>query len=101
MDFRPARPGDDAALLEIVHATWTPVVSPSSPPTRTAFFADGRDSADYRVAVTGGEIVGYVSLHQAIPLPSHRHVLTINGLAVTPAARGRGVGRALVEGMVA
>lgn len=104
MDIRAARDGDGAALLEIDFVTWTPVVSPAPAPTReerSSFFVDGRGPDSYLVAEIDGKVSGYVSLHQSIPLPSHAHVLEINGLAVDPSAQGRGVGLALVKGAVA
>jgi ribosomal protein S18 acetylase RimI-like enzyme len=104
VDIRTARAEDDAALLEIDFATWTQAVSPAPVPTResrTSFFDDRTEMENYLVAEVDGEVSGYVLVHQNIPLDSHRHVLGINGLAVAPAAQGRGVGRALVEGAVA
>lgn len=104
MDIRQARADDDAALLEIDFATWTRAVSPAPAPTResrTSFFDDRTARENYLVAEVDGRISGYVLLHQNIPLPSHQHVLGINGLAVAPSAQGRGIGRALVEAAVA
>lgn len=103
MDIRPARADDDAPLLEIDFATWSQAVSPAPVPTResrTSFFDDRTELANYLVAEVDGKIAGYVLVHQNIPLDSHRHVLGINGLAVAPAAQGKGVGRALVEAAV-
>jgi ribosomal protein S18 acetylase RimI-like enzyme len=103
VDIRPAREADDAVLLEIDFATWTQIVSPAPVPTRenrTRFFDDRTDRENYLVAEDGGEVLGYVLVHQNIPLESHAHVLGINGLAVAPTAQGRGVGRALIEAAV-
>ena len=103
-DIRPARTGDDAALLAIDFATWTPAVSPAPAPIpgeRKSFFDEHHGPESYLVAEVDGVVSGYVSMHQSIPLPSHSHVLEINGLAVDPAVQGRGVGRELVEGAVA
>ncbi len=101
IDVRPGRPGDDAALLAIDRVTWTADVSPAVPSeSRTAFFGDGLDPADTLVAELDGVVAGYATIHNTIPLPSHAHVLEINGLAVDPAATGRGIGQALVEAMV-
>lgn len=98
IEVRPATAEDDASLLGIDHATWSPVVTPAPPrPERRRFFADEERPADVLVAEQGGTVVGYVRLHQPIPLPSHRHVLEVNGLAVAPEAHRAGVGRALVE----
>ena len=101
-DIRPARAEDDAALLAIDTVTWTPAVSPAPIPTdRTSFFRESHEPEGYLVAEVDGVVSGYVSLHQTIPLPSHEHVLEINGLAVASEAQGRGVGRELVEAAVA
>lgn len=61
------------------------------------FFGERTDPGGVLVAEDDGEPLGYVALHQPIPLPSHRHVLEINGLAVDPRHQGRGAGRLLVE----
>ena len=101
--IRPARAEDDATLLAIDFATWNTTVSPTPVPTpadRTSFFTESRLPERYLVAELDG-VVGYVELHQNIPIPSHTHVREIGGLAVDPRAQGRGVGRDLVEAAVA
>jgi len=96
--IRPARADDDAALAALDAATWSPDVTPGSvPEPGQAFFRDASRVDDILVAELDGQVVGYVALHQAIPLPSHGHVLEINGLAVDPERQGLGTGRALVE----
>jgi len=67
------------------------------PAPGTGFFAESGHSDELLVADLGGTVVGYVALHQAIALESHRHVREITGLAVAPAHHGRGIGRLLVE----
>lgn len=100
LTVRAARAADDAPLLAIDLATWTPDVSPAPVPAdRTSFFED-QALDGFLVAEVDGVVAGYVSTHQDIPLPSHEHVLAINGLAVDPDMRGRGVGRGLVEAVV-
>lgn len=95
---RPATEADEPALQRIDGATWSPRVTPGPrPDPDSPFFEAGRAPADVLVAQDGGQVVGYLSLHQFIPLPSHAHVLEINGLAVDPLHQGRGVGRRLVE----
>ena len=42
---------------------------------------------DVLVAELDGAVVGYVKLRRPTALPSHRHVLQVNGLAVDPAAQ--------------
>ncbi|TDV40717.1 ribosomal protein S18 acetylase RimI-like enzyme [Actinophytocola oryzae] len=92
---------DDAALFAIDVATWTSTVSPSPMPAERETFYEGRPLDGFLVAELDGVVVGYVSMTQDIPVPSHTHVLHVNGLAVDPGAQGRGVGRQLVEGVVA
>jgi len=93
MTIRPARPDDADALRAIDEATWAPDISPGSgaagvPPDRLG---------DTLVAEVGGAVAGYVLLGPPTPLASNAHVLQIQGLAVDPARRRGGVGRALVE----
>jgi ribosomal protein S18 acetylase RimI-like enzyme len=102
IEIRPARDDDDAALVALDAATWSMNATPA--PRReglTTFFGGRLDPADALVAAVDGAVVGYATLHNAIPLPAHAHVLEINGVAVHPAAAGQGVGRALVEAAVA
>lgn len=89
---------DSEALARIDTVTWSPRVTPA--PRRDPeepFFGERADPGDVLVVEDDGDVVGYVAIHQPIPLPSHRHVLEINGLAVEPRHQGRGVGRLLVE----
>lgn len=58
---------------------------------RTATAADERALREL-----DGAVVGYARLAPATPLPESRHVLAVNGLAVLPAVRGRGVARSLL-----
>ena len=100
--IRPARVRDEEALSLIDHATWTSLSSPAPPPREPqAFFTDATRVQDVLVAEEGGAPVGYVKLIHPTPLASSRHVLEIRGLAVSPAAQRRGVGRALVKGAIA
>ena len=52
------------------------------------------------VAELADGIAGYVKLGQALPIAASRHVLEIKGLAVSPAHRRRGVGRALLHAAI-
>lgn len=101
---RPATTGDDAALLEIDHVTWSPSWSPGTAPDRErdpTFFREQHGGPEgFLVAELGGVVVGYVGLHPAGDLASHAHVRIIDGLGVLPATRGRGVGEALVRAAV-
>lgn len=100
--IRRARPDDESALVAVDAATWSPTATPAPrPASGTRFFGRRVDPADALVAELDEAVVGYATLHNAIPLAAHAHVLEINGLAVHPTATGRGVGRALVEAAVA
>ncbi len=95
---RPATEADGARLREIDVATWSPDTTPApQPEADEPFFRGGLVPEDVLVAEDEGELLGYVMLHQSIPVPSHEHVLDINGLAVDPRHQGRGLGRRLVE----
>jgi len=96
--IRPADAHDDAALALIDLATWTWDTSPApARPPGEAFFSGRTSPEDVLVAEADGRVAGYVTLHQAIPVPSHDHVLEVNGLAVDPELQGLGIGRHLVE----
>lgn len=95
---RPATEADGVRLREIDVATWSTRTTPAPPPKADdRFFRGGLVPEDVLVAEDGGELVGYVMLHQSIPVPSHAQVLEINGLAVDPGHQGRGLGRRLVR----
>ena len=95
---RRARPDDEGPLLPIHLATWTAEVSPGpTPDPSEPVLEPGSSLDDVLVAERDGAVVGYVRLHQSGPLPSHAHVLTVNGLAVAPELQGAGVGRALLQ----
>lgn len=94
--IRPAVPADEPALRALDLATWTTLASPAPPPPpEREFELDG-----VLVAELADGIAGYVKLGPALRLESARHVLEIKGLAVSPAHRRRGVGRALVEAAI-
>ena len=99
VSVREARAGDEPALVAVDAAAWTSRSGfPSvSDPRATTFFTESAGPADHLVAVHGGVVVGYVRLGSPTPLPESRHVMSINGLAVAPGARGLGAGRALLE----
>ncbi len=97
LKIRGAEPDDARVLAAIDVATWSPRVTPAPPRDPEAPFTTSSDPDGVLVAEGDGEVLGFVILHQTIPLPSHQHVLQINGLAVDPAHQGRGIGRFLVE----
>lgn len=89
---------DEPALLALDTSTWSTDVTPA--PVRepgSTFFNDRTRPEDVLVADADGRVVGYVILHQSIPLASHSHVLEIHGLAVDPSHQGHGVGHQLLE----
>lgn len=100
--IRRARPDDEEPLREIDRQTWTSDVSPAPVPAGgRPFFGPDAPLDEVLVAEETGAVVGYVRVHQAVPIPSHTHVLEVNGLAVDPARQRTGAGRALVEAVVA
>jgi ribosomal protein S18 acetylase RimI-like enzyme len=96
-EIRPAEPSDEAALAALDRATWSTLSSPAPlPGPGRAFFDESNWPEDVLVAMVDGEIAGYVRLVRATPLAVSDHVLTVNGIAVDPARRRCGIGRALV-----
>jgi ribosomal protein S18 acetylase RimI-like enzyme len=97
-EVRPATPADEDALAELDLATWSWLTSPSPRPEEDSgwtFFDERTQPENVLVARVDGEVAGYVKLGRATPLASSDHVVTVNGLAVSPSFRRRGVGRAL------
>ncbi len=98
IEVRTARAADGSALARIDAATWTAAVSPAPrSPADLPFFGDRADQEAVLVADVTGVVAGYAALGNSIPLPSHRHVLELRGLAVDPTYARRGIGRRLVE----
>jgi ribosomal protein S18 acetylase RimI-like enzyme len=100
IEVRAAQQADEKAIERIDALTWTTEVSPAPARLGDGFFEHNK-LGDILVAQVDGQVVGYASLAQASRLPSHAHVLEINGLAVDPDHQGHGVGRALVEACLA
>lgn len=98
VSVRVARDEDGEALSGIDSAAWTPASGfPSVKALAGAsFFSDRHPPAAHLVAEADGTVVGYVRVAPVTPLPENAHVLGIAGLAVAPAARGRGVASALL-----
>jgi ribosomal protein S18 acetylase RimI-like enzyme len=99
VSVRTATAADDDALREIDATAWTAAAGfPSvlaAAGTRP-FFDEAHPPEAHVVAELDGVVVGYVRLAPATPLPESRHVMAVNGIAVSPAVRGRGVARALL-----
>ncbi|MCX3060078.1 GNAT family N-acetyltransferase [Streptomyces beihaiensis] len=100
--IRSAVPDDGETLRRIDRETWSTLHAVKPPgPAHEPFF-DERNTPDaYLVAETDGSVVGYIRLVPPTPLVSNGHVRQIQGLAVARAARGLGLGRALVRAAIA
>ncbi len=97
-----ARADDESALAELDERTWSSAVSPAPPPPPgTPFFDEGLRPEDVLVAEHDGAVAGYVRLDEGFPIPAHRHVRVIGGLAVDPDRRRLGIARQLVDAAVA
>jgi ribosomal protein S18 acetylase RimI-like enzyme len=103
IEVRAARPGDERALTTLDRATWSTLTSPAPPPAEIdwSFFNEKVEIRDVLVAVVDGDVAGYIRLSIPFPIASSAHVLTISGLAVDPAFRRRGIGRALMDAAAA
>jgi ribosomal protein S18 acetylase RimI-like enzyme len=100
LTIRRARIEDDAALQAVDAATWSWLVAPAGRPDPAApFFGEEADAGDVLVAELD-RVVGYVRLRHPSRLPAGRHVLQINGIAVEPAYRRRGIARALLDAAI-
>ncbi|HUK69628.1 MAG TPA: N-acetyltransferase [Streptosporangiaceae bacterium] len=101
---------DDRALALLDHRAWSSDSAVAGRPRADrAFFWTGHTPDQFLVAVLGralaspppgtggGEIAGCIRVVSPTTLPSNAHVRRIQGLAVDPAVRCRGIGRALVD----
>jgi ribosomal protein S18 acetylase RimI-like enzyme len=100
---RRAVASDEAALLEIELTAWDATSGfPSlTAGDRTTFFAERYGPDAFLVAELAGRLVGYIRLQDKYTFPEGAGVLSINGLAVAPDARGRGVGSVLMDAVTA
>jgi ribosomal protein S18 acetylase RimI-like enzyme len=95
--IRPATPEDAPALRAIDHDGWSYLHSPVPRPPLEKPFETDLVLVDERE----GEIAGYIKRGDIWPLDSVTHVRDIKGLAVAPAFQRQGVGRALLEHVIA
>ncbi|MFD9794000.1 N-acetyltransferase family protein [Streptomyces sp. NPDC059070] len=97
--IRLAQHRDEAALAELDREVWSPLhaVQPRPQPPYEPFFGPASPPAHHLVAEVDGEAVGYLRLVRPTRLDCNSHVRQIQGLAVAPRARGRGVARALLR----
>ncbi len=97
---RIARRDDERRLAALDRVTWSPAVAPAPLWPEDVDFFEKDPPEDVLVAELDGAVVGYVRLRRPTALPSHRHVLQVNGLAVDPAVQRRGLGRVLVAAAI-
>ncbi|WP_373316946.1 GNAT family N-acetyltransferase [Streptomyces sulfonofaciens] len=100
--IRFARSQDEALLGRLDRDTWSTLsaVHPREEPPYRPFFDEARPPRDHLVAELDGRLVGYLRLGFPTSLAANAHVRQIRGLAVAADARGRGVGRALLDAAV-
>lgn len=97
--IRQATADDGDALAELDFRNWTRAaeVMPRPDQPRRPYFDDRTTPDQVLVAERDGVLVGWVLLRPPTPVPSNQHVLQIQGLGVDAAARGAGIGMALLE----
>ncbi|MFF1902057.1 GNAT family N-acetyltransferase [Kitasatospora sp. NPDC058218] len=96
--IRPAQTEDEKELSELNRAAWSWQSDVAPQPAEGDGVFDERHTPDqFLLALLDGRIVGHIRVVAPTPLASNRHVRQIQGLAVSSSARGRGIGRALVE----
>jgi L-amino acid N-acyltransferase YncA len=106
MDLRPAEPADATAIAAIYahYVTQTVATFDEAAPS-AEYFADKildvrSASLPFLVADERGEVSGYGYLAPYKPRSAYRHTVE-NSVYVAPGARGRGIGRALLERLLA
>ena len=100
MQIRHARPGDEAdlaVLLEDHERHYGAEVRPGAGAAGSAFLVKGGMLC--LVADSGETLVGFAILNPYFPGPRLTHGLFLKELYVTAAARSRGVGEQLIEGI--
>ncbi|WP_280714709.1 GNAT family N-acetyltransferase [Kitasatospora sp. MAP5-34] len=105
--IRTARATDERALALLDRAAWSWLSDVIPQPPEDAKVFDVHlppeqflvaEAADLEAAGSqDGRILGFIRQAPPTPLASNSHVRQIRGLAVSPEARGQGIGRALVE----
>ncbi|GAA0602541.1 GNAT family N-acetyltransferase [Kribbella sandramycini] len=88
---------DDAALLRIERTSWSPESGfPSYLEGLGDRFFERTGPESHLIAECAGVVVGYLRLQDKYQFREGNGVLAVNGLAVAPEARGRGVAAALL-----
>jgi ribosomal protein S18 acetylase RimI-like enzyme len=95
--LRPATHDDGEAITTIDVLNHDPSHTPGPRPVPDRDTWERRDPADTIVAELDGQVVGYLALGHPTRLASNAHVWQVQGLAVHPDARRRGVARALLR----
>ncbi|MDQ1646910.1 MAG: hypothetical protein QOJ50_3094, partial [Cryptosporangiaceae bacterium] len=98
LTVRPAREVDDPVLDELDRRSWAQEseVSPLRPEGQP-FFSSPSEIRDVLVAEVEGTVGGCVKVASPTRLASNAHVQQIQGLAVDPVFRRRGIGLALLD----
>jgi ribosomal protein S18 acetylase RimI-like enzyme len=98
---RPARMADQAVLAELDALAWSadsgfPSVLKSMGGAGVAFFSASNPPEAHLVAELDGGVIGYIRLKAPTHLPENAHVIQVQGLAVHPDARRRGIAARLL-----
>jgi ribosomal protein S18 acetylase RimI-like enzyme len=98
---RPARLTDDTALARLSAAAWSaesgfPSLIENVTQTNAPFFGAENPPDAHLVAELNGNVVGYIRLKPPTRLPENAHVMQVQGLAVHPSARRRGIAAMLL-----
>jgi ribosomal protein S18 acetylase RimI-like enzyme len=96
---RPARLADQAVLAQLDAIAWSPesgFPSVIHGAGGAGFFSAANPPEAHLVAELGGGVVGYIRLRAPTHLAENSHVVQVQGLAVHPAARRRGIAASLL-----